>query len=107
MAKPIILAVDDEPRVLNAVERDLRNHYRGDYRILKATSGREALTTVQQLKQRNSPLALFLVDQRMPEMSGTEFLGEALHHQHQPDRAGFLPDETLGPTGPESVPGAG
>jgi thioredoxin reductase (NADPH) len=80
MAKPIILAVDDEPRVLNAVERDLRNHYRGDYRILKATSGREALTTVQQLKQRNSPLALFLVDQRMPEMSGTEFLGEALQY---------------------------
>jgi thioredoxin reductase (NADPH) len=80
MAKPIILAVDDEPRVLNAVERDLRNHYRGDYRILKATSGREALATVQQLKQRNSPLALFLVDQRMPEMSGTEFLGEALQY---------------------------
>jgi thioredoxin reductase (NADPH) len=80
MAKPIILAVDDEPRVLNAVERDLRNHYRGDYRILKATSGREALATVQQLKQRNSPLALFLVDQRMPEMSGTEFLGKALQY---------------------------
>ena len=78
MAKPVILIVDDEPQVLNAVERDLRAHYRSDYRIIKAGSGNEALTAVKQLKQRNSPLSLFLVDQRMPEMTGTEFLGEAL-----------------------------
>jgi thioredoxin reductase (NADPH) len=78
MAKPVILIVDDEPQVLNAVERDLRSHFRSDYRIVKAGSGREALNAVQQLKLRNSALALFLVDQRMPEMTGTEFLGEAL-----------------------------
>ena len=77
MAKPIILTVDDEPQVLNAVERDLRQHYGGDYRILKAGSGADALDAVKQLKQRNAPLALFLVDQRMPHMSGTEFLAEA------------------------------
>lgn len=77
MAKPIILTVDDEPQVLNAVERDLRRHYRGDYRILKATSGAEALETVRQLKRRNAPLALCLADQRMPIMTGTEFLAEA------------------------------
>lgn len=74
MSKPIILTVDDEPQVLNAVVRDLRSQYSRDYRILKAASGGEALRTVEQLKQRNEPLALFLVDQRMPEMSGTEFL---------------------------------
>jgi len=78
MAKPVILTVDDEPQVLNAVERDLRQHYRGDYRILKAGSGAEALQAVRALKQRNDPLALFLVDQRMPDMSGTEFLTEAI-----------------------------
>jgi len=78
MTKPIILTVDDEPQVLNAVNRDLRQHYRGDYRIMKASSGAEALTAVRQLKQRNEPIALFLVDQRMPEMSGTEFLTETL-----------------------------
>ena len=77
MAKPVILTVDDEPQVLNAVERDLRRHYRGDYRIMKATSGQEALETVRQLKRRNAPIALFLADQRMPVMSGTEFLAEA------------------------------
>lgn len=77
MAKPIILTVDDEPQVLNAVERDLRQHYRGDYQIVKARSGAEALATVEQFRQRNAPLALFLVDQRMPAMSGTEFLAEA------------------------------
>ena len=78
MAKPVILAVDDEPQVLNAVERDLRQHYRGDYRILKAGSGSEALEAVRALRLRNDPLALFLVDQRMPDMSGTEFLTEAI-----------------------------
>ena len=77
MATPIIVSVDDEPQVLNAVERDLRQHYRGDYRIIKAGSGHDALEVVQQLKQRNDPVALFLADQRMPEMTGTEFLEEA------------------------------
>jgi thioredoxin reductase (NADPH) len=77
MAKPVIITVDDEPQVLNAVERDLRRHYRGDYRIMKASSGQEALETVRQLQRRNAPIALFLADQRMPEMSGTEFLAEA------------------------------
>jgi len=78
MAKAIILTVDDEPQVLNAINRDLRRHYRGEYRIVKAGSGRDALTAVQQFKQRNDPIALFLVDQRMPQMTGTEFLAEAL-----------------------------
>jgi thioredoxin reductase (NADPH) len=77
MAKPVILTVDDEPQVLNAIERDLRRHYRNDYRIVKAASGLEALAAVRQFKRRNAPLALFLADQRMPTMSGIEFLGEA------------------------------
>ena len=64
--------------VRNAVERDLRRHYNKDFRIIKASSGAEALETVHQLKQRNDAVALFLVDQRMPEMSGTEFLAKAL-----------------------------
>lgn len=76
--KPVILAVDDEPEVLGAVERDLRQHYRSDYRILKATSGLEALEASRQLKERGTPIALFLVDERMPGMSGTQMLREAL-----------------------------
>jgi thioredoxin reductase (NADPH) len=78
MQKPVILAIDDDPQVARAVERDLREHYRQDYRIMSATSGAEALSAVGKLKQRNAPLALFLVDQRMPEMTGTEFLAEAV-----------------------------
>jgi len=77
MPAPVILILDDETQVLNAVERDLRKHYHSDYRIVKAASGREALDALKKLKQRNAPLALFLVDQRMPEISGTEFLAEA------------------------------
>ncbi len=76
MAKPVIMSVDDDPQVLAAVERDLRHHYKNDYRVMKAASPREALDIARQLKQRNSPVALFLVDQRMPEMTGTKLLGE-------------------------------
>jgi thioredoxin reductase (NADPH) len=77
MPKPVIIAVDDEPTVLNAVERDLNSHYRRDYRVIKAGSGVKALDAVTELHRRGSPIALFLVDQRMPEMTGTEFLDKA------------------------------
>ena len=78
MAKPVLMTLDDEPQVLNAIERDLRKHYHSDYRIIKVKSGAEALETVHQLKRRNTPIALFLVDQRMPGMSGTDFLERAV-----------------------------
>ncbi len=78
MPKPAIMILDDDPQVLNAVERDLRRHFRSDYRLIKSGSGSEALEAVRQLKQRDDPLALFLVDQRMPQMTGTEFLTEAM-----------------------------
>jgi thioredoxin reductase (NADPH) len=78
MSKPILLTVDDDPEVLNAIERDLRQHFRTDYRIVKASSGAQALETITELKQRGSQLALFLVDERMPHMTGTQFLVEAI-----------------------------
>lgn len=77
MTKPVIMTVDDDADVLSAVERDLRRHFRGDYRIMKAESGASALETAQALSKRNDQVALFLVDERMPQMSGTEFLSEA------------------------------
>ena len=83
MAKPVILCVDDEPQVLNAINRDIRRHFGKEYRVLRAGSGSEALETVKQLKQRNEQIVLFLSDQRMPEMTGTEFLTEA--RQFYPD----------------------
>ncbi len=76
MAKPVILAVDDDHEVLSAIERDLRSQYRTKYRILTASSGQQALDTARELKKRGAPIALFLVDQRMPDMSGTELLRE-------------------------------
>ena len=45
MSKPILLTVDDDPEVLNAIERDLRQHFRTDYRVVKASSGAQALDT--------------------------------------------------------------
>ena len=78
MLKPVIFSVDDEPVVLKAVGRDLHSRYQRDYQIIEAGSGGEALDLVLKLKQRNTPVALFLVDQRMPDMSGTEFLARAV-----------------------------
>ncbi len=78
MAKPVLLTVDDDPEVLNAVERDLRHHFRTDYRVVKASSGALALDAVRQLKHRGAQVALFLVDERMPQMTGTQFLAEAI-----------------------------
>jgi thioredoxin reductase (NADPH) len=76
--KPVLLTVDDDPEVLNAIERDLRHHFRADYRVVKASSGAQALEAVQQLLLRGAAVALFLVDERMPQMSGTQFLLEAM-----------------------------
>lgn len=78
MSKPVILAVDDEPEVLNALERDLRQHFGAEYRVLKAPNGAQALDATRQLKERGAPVALLLVDERMPGMTGTQFLVEAL-----------------------------
>src|ERR671920_110073 len=77
MKLPIILVIDDDPQVLRAIERDLRSKYRKDYRILSASSGNEALQTVQELKLRNEEIALFLSDQRMPGLQGVDFLQQA------------------------------
>ncbi|MCL1601095.1 MAG: FAD-dependent oxidoreductase [Actinomycetia bacterium] len=77
MSKPVILAVDDDPQVLAAVTRDLRARYAEAYQIVSAGSGAEALEAVQEISDRGRAIASFLVDQRMPSMSGTEFLLEA------------------------------
>ena len=87
MAKPVILAVDDDSQVLRAVERDLRRRYAREYRILRADSGESALDTLGKLKLRGDPVALFLVDQRMPKMTGVEFLEEAIERYPEAKRA--------------------
>jgi thioredoxin reductase (NADPH) len=87
-AKPTIIAVDDDLPVLRAVERDLRARYASEYRILAASSGGEALEAVRELTRRGQPVALFVVDQRMPVMTGIELLREAL--PLQPDARKIL-----------------
>ena len=77
MAKPLLLTVDDDEEVLRAVERDLRREYGNRFRVLRANSGESALDALRQLKLRDDPVALLLVDQRMPRMSGVEFIERA------------------------------
>lgn len=74
----MILAVDDDAAVLGAIERDLRQHYKADYRVMKAGSAAEGLDAARELAARNVQIALFLVDQRMPGMTGIELLREVM-----------------------------
>src|SRR5205085_9767399 len=75
--RPAIVVVDDEPAVLAAVSRDLRRAFGERYRILRAPSGPEALEILRQSRTRGDQVALLVADQRMPGMSGTEYLVQA------------------------------
>ncbi|PSR09094.1 MAG: fused response regulator/thioredoxin-disulfide reductase [Bacteroidetes bacterium] len=75
--QPIILSVDDDPQVLRSIKRDLRNQYRQDYRIISTESALQALEALAELKKNGEEVALFLSDQRMPEMLGVDFLEQA------------------------------
>jgi thioredoxin reductase (NADPH) len=77
MARPIILAVDDDISVLEAVVQDLRRNYGAEYRVMRAASGQAALDTLANVKVRQEPVALLVSDQRMPGMAGVEFLERA------------------------------
>ena len=74
MGKPALLAVDDDGPVLSAIERDLRERYGEHYQVYAASSGEQALDLMRRLRLREDPVALLLVDQRMPGMSGVELL---------------------------------
>jgi len=76
--KPILLTVDDDPGVSRAVARDLRRQYGEAYRVVRTESGPQALETLRELKLRGDPVAVLLADHRMPDMSGLEFLEEAM-----------------------------
>ena len=77
MSKPTILTVDDDPQVSAAITRDLASQYGADYRIVRASSGPEALRVLTTLNLRDDPVALIAADQRMPEMTGIEMLRQA------------------------------
>jgi thioredoxin reductase (NADPH) len=74
--KPILLTIDDDPEVLQAISRDLRRAYGESFRIVRVDSGERALDVARQVRLAGDPVALMLVDQRMPGLTGVEFLGE-------------------------------
>lgn len=76
--RPVILAIDDEPEVLRAVQRDLRSRYSDTYQVLGAGGGQEAIDTIKELATRGAPLALILADQRMPSITGVDVLKQSL-----------------------------
>ena len=126
MAKPTILAVDDDAAVVAAVVRDLRVRYGEDYRVLRATSGREALELMADLVLKDRQVAAVVSDQRMPGMTrdrgpaGGEAAvaglqagaadGVRRHRRGDPGdqrhRPGLLPHEAVGPARGAALPGA-
>ncbi len=86
MRPPILFTIDDDPQVARAIQRDLRNRYRKDYKILSTVSAQEALDALKELKNSGETVALFLSDQKMPEMNGVEFLEQAKAYYPQAKR---------------------
>ena len=80
MARAIILTVDDDPAVSQAIARDLRSHYGERYRVVRASSGAEALGVLDELARRDHAVALIVADHRMPEMTGIELLAQSNTH---------------------------
>lgn len=79
MNQPIIFSIDDDPQVLRAISRDLKDQYRKDYRVLSTTAVKEALDSLKDLKNKGETIALFVSDQRMPDMEGVAFLEQAIN----------------------------
>ena len=79
MNEPIIFCIDDDQQVLRALTRDLKAQYRKEYKILSTSSVKEALDSLLELKNQGDAIALFIADQRMPEMDGVSFLVKALN----------------------------
>ena len=73
-----ILTVDDDPAVSRSIARDLRRRYADRHRIVRAESGAQALDALRELKLRGDVVALLLADHRMPQMTGLEFLEQAM-----------------------------
>src|SRR6185503_8014872 len=78
MNQPIIFVIDDDMQVLRAITRDLKNKYRQDYRVLSTSSAKEALDSLLELKNKGETVAMFISDQRMPEMEGVDFLAKSM-----------------------------
>ena len=86
MKKPIIFLVDDDQEVISSINRDMRSEYRKEYKILATTSAEEALESLRELKNKGEVVALFISDQRMPEMLGVDFLEKAKQYYPQAKR---------------------
>jgi thioredoxin reductase (NADPH) len=78
MGRPAMLTVDDDQAVSRAVARDLRRRYGRDYQVVRASSGAEALDALREIKLRGGRVAVMLADYRMPQMSGIDFLEQAM-----------------------------
>ena len=101
MSKPTILTVDDDPQVSAAITRDLASRYGADYRVVRATSGPDALAVLARLALRDEPVALIAADQRMPEMTGIELLEQATGREAKLDMRPMQPG--IGPGGLQAM----
>jgi thioredoxin reductase (NADPH) len=77
MAKPFLIAVDDETEVLQAIEGELGKRYGEDYVIDCYQSTEVALRRLEELRGAGEEVAMLFADQWMPRMHGVDFLAQA------------------------------
>ena len=106
MAAAIILTVDDDIAVSQAITRDLRARYGQKYRVARATSGAEALTALHEFARRDQQVAMIVSDHRMPGMTGIELHEQAMRSPPAPSSSSSPPTPTPTPPSARSTPSA-
>jgi thioredoxin reductase (NADPH) len=82
MSRPVLFVLDDDAGVVHALSGDLSRRFSQDFRVLGESSAAAGLVTLRRLAEQGEPVALLIVDHRMSEMPGLEFLARA-HDLHR------------------------
>lgn len=81
MSHPVLFVIDDDPGVVRALRDDLARRFGEDFRVTGASSAAAGLAMLRKLADEHVTVAVLIVDHKMREMPGVEFLARA-HGMH-------------------------
>ena len=81
VARPVLLAVDEDPQALDALDQALTRRFGADYRVVTAASAADGLAAIERLAGEGAEVALVAADLWMAGGDGVDFLrrAHALH----------------------------